>query len=37
MVDEITWVVERGRPILDAISMTVAADVSAANPLMGLR
>ena len=32
MVDEITCVVERGRPILEATSMTVAAAVSAANP-----
>jgi len=36
MVDEMTWVVESGRPILDATSMTVAAAVSAANPWMGL-
>jgi hypothetical protein len=36
MVDEITWVVESGRPILDATSITVAAAVSAANPWMGL-
>jgi len=36
MVDEMTWVVESGRPILDATSITVAAAVSAANPWMGL-
>ncbi len=27
MVDEMTWVVDKGRPILDAISMIVAAEV----------
>ncbi len=37
IVDEITCVVESGMPILDAISIMVAADVSAANPLIGLR
>ncbi len=37
IVDEITCVVESGMPILDAISIIVAADVSAANPLIGLR
>lgn len=35
--EDITWVVERGRPILEAISITVAADASAANPWIGLR
>ena len=37
IVDEITCVVERGSPILDATSITVAAAVSAANPWIGLR
>ncbi len=32
IVDEIICVVERGRPTLDAISITVPADASAANP-----
>ena len=33
---ETMWVVERGIPILEAISITVAATVSAAKPLIGL-
>jgi len=37
MVDEMMWVVERGSPIRDATSMTVAADASAVNPGIGLR
>ncbi len=37
IVDEMTCVVDSGRPILDATSMTLAADISAANPLIGLR
>src|SRR5271169_5956563 len=37
IVEDITCVVERGSPIREAISMTVAADASAANPFMGRR
>src|SRR5512135_24977 len=37
IVEEMIWVVERGSPILEAISITVAADASAAKPWIGLR
>lgn len=37
IVDEMIWVVERGSPILEATSITVAAEASAANPFIGLR
>ena len=36
MAAEMTWVVESGMPMREASSITVAAAVSAAKPLMGL-
>ena len=37
IVEEMIWVVERGSPIREAASITVAAEASAANPWIGCR